>query len=261
MAFTTSPLSAFGLAVVLFGVSACTVPAEGTKASPATADKSGAAESGDGSGGGPTDPIPPSGSTCSEMVTCTQSCSEEDAACVDACVAKGSESAKQKYEALSICLHGTVCNGDVACMEEQCKYHIDACKADVAPTYEPPLAPGSGSVPPEFVGAWYSQSGSYVFNFKADGTYTETDAAATPGGSGCTGSTVFSYEGIVQFKESTVTLSQTNASKTTKTCSFTTTTKPTPTTEVKSWFLDGNQLFICEKGATMESCAIALTKS
>jgi len=249
-------LSAFGLAVVLIGASACTSATQGTQASPGTDGSSGGSSS-----GGTTDPVPPSGSTCSEVVTCTEPCDNADDACINACLAKGSESAQEKYQSLAICLQGSTCNGDVACLQEQCKYQIDTCKADTAPKYETPLAPGSGSVPAEFVGAWTSQSGSYVFNFKTDGTYTETAAAVGSGGSGCTGSTVFSYEGVVLFKDTTVTLSQTTASKTATTCSYTTTTKPAPTTETKAWFLDGTDLLICDQGIPKESCAIRLTKS
>ena len=250
-------ISSLGLALVLFGMSACNTPVQGESG----AGPAGASSSGGNGSSGKTDPIPPSGKTCSEAVECTKGCADGDDACVDACVAEGSESAKQKYEALAICLQGSVCNGDLQCLQQQCKYQIDACNADRAPKYEAPLAPGSGSVPAELVGAWYSQSGTYVFNFKDDGTYTETEAAATPGGSGCTGSTVFSYEGIVLFKETTVTLSQTSASKKTTTCSFETTTNPTPTTETKTFFYEGTELYICDEGMTKETCPVHLTKN
>src|SRR5262245_23842322 len=119
-------LSCLGLAVILLGLSACTAPIQNgsSTAAPAAAADGDSAGSGDGT---PTAPVAPSGSTCSGVVECTRACADGDDACVDTCIAEGSASAKQKYEALSICLRGTVCNGDVACMEQQCKYHIDAC--------------------------------------------------------------------------------------------------------------------------------------
>ena len=244
------------------GTVACTLPApQGgapAQGNPATASSpgNGAAPASGANGSGTGTAQPATGSTCGEILTCAEACS--DAACEDACIAKGSDAAKQKIQAVQICLEGNTCANDPGCMEVQCKIQLDQCRNDVAPKYESPLAPGSGSVPPELVGKWVSQMGNDVYNFNADGTYTATESSAS--GGTCGTATSYNFEGIVLFKQSTVTLSQTSAKRTTAECSSIGTTQTiTPTTETKPFYYEAGVLSICDS-TSKDTCNVQLKK-
>lgn len=235
-----------GVALALMVLWGCTTTAQG--ASPGSSGSSGS------SGSTP----PASGDTCGQVLECASACA--DTACQDACVEKGSSSAKEKYQAASVCIQFAGCNNDTPCIEGRCKPQLDACRTDVPPKYVDPLAPGSGSVPADFVGTWISQSGNFLYTFKADGTYEETAGAAT--GGSCDLSTVFSTSGIVAFDTSTVIFSETSSTKKTSSCGAPDNVENlTPVSVQKAYLYESGILYLCDgDGSSKDGCAVQLSK-
>ena len=88
-------------------------------------------DDGDGATVVPVDPEPEG--TCTDIVTCAETCEEGDTVCTDACIATGSEAAGQSYSAWAACLAD--CDGDGDCVVETC-----------APDGAQCLWPGEGDV-------------------------------------------------------------------------------------------------------------------
>jgi hypothetical protein len=79
---------------------------------------------------GPTGPGPgPTAgtSTCGQVLTCIDACADGDNACIAACEAKATATAKTKFDALLACAQ--TCDGD-ACLQTKCATQIQTCRAD-----------------------------------------------------------------------------------------------------------------------------------
>ena len=105
---------------------------------------------------------------CAGLIECGASCAEEDAACSDACLAKGSPTAKAAVDKVVGCVNDNACT-DSDCIQANCAAEIDACVAPPSGSGEPLTgATPAGSVPTDLVGKWHSRDDFY--EFMADGT-------------------------------------------------------------------------------------------
>ncbi|HEY8078506.1 MAG TPA: hypothetical protein VIF62_30460 [Labilithrix sp.] len=136
-------------ALVLGG---CTVPTVGT----GTAKDAPAADGAATTGGG---------TSCAEIVQCTDPCSAGDDACIDACIAKGAPSAQTAAKALKSCIETNGCADDT-CLKAKCSAQVNACMQ--APAGATPPAAASGSVPSDLVGTW-QHNGEELLAIQANG--------------------------------------------------------------------------------------------
>ncbi len=143
-----------------------------------------------GDGGAPTDGATAGGDggaagasgalTCGAILDCLGACASSDAACPDACVAKGSPPAKDAVTKLATCSNTNAC-ADAPCLQSKCSAELQACVAS-ASTGGTPLDSGvapAGNVPAELVGKWYSYG--VLFEFGADGSASRSTNVSTGG--------------------------------------------------------------------------------
>lgn len=128
---------------------------------------SGASPSGTGGDGGTTTA---GGAllTCSGIIECGSKCADNDTACSNACIAKGSPAAKEAVNAVVTCFTDNACQ-DSACFQTKCPKQIEACVASGNGGGEAISgAAPMGNVPADLVGRWHSYDDFYEFS--ADGT-------------------------------------------------------------------------------------------
>jgi hypothetical protein len=120
--------------------------------------------------GGAGEGVPAAELSCSGIFDCAAACSEEDTACVDACVAAGSDAAVEAVSGIVTCYDDSGCGDDEACFGAACEAELVACAATSASHggEELPAEVPAGNVPAELVGQWRSPEESYLF--REDGT-------------------------------------------------------------------------------------------
>lgn len=132
-----------------------------------SSSNSGASPSGGGADGGVT-AAPGSALTCSAIIDCGSKCADNDEACANACVAKGSPVARDAVNAIVTCGTDNACQ-DSACYETKCPKQLETCIASgAAPGAPISGAAPTGNVPADLVGRWHSYDDFY--EFMADGT-------------------------------------------------------------------------------------------
>jgi len=150
----TSIVTAAVLCAFAFG---CTVKSNGT-ASP----DGGSTPTTDGGA------AQPGALTCGGIFDCAAACEAAGAPCEEACLAKGSASARTAATGLVSCADANTCT-DSACLQESCAKEITAC---VQPTNSgaKPLEGSvpAGNVPAELVAVWKGTEES--LELRADGT-------------------------------------------------------------------------------------------
>jgi hypothetical protein len=240
-----------GIALLVSLAAACTLPTG------ATGNGSGGAAPTAADGGAPV----ASGISCAKVVECIGACANADSTCENACIAKGTDAAKTKVNALSTCITKNGCN-DRSCVDASCKTEYDACANDTAPQAAP--AGGQGSIPVDLVGHWVASGGDAViqYTFAADGSYSELSGLGG-GFDNCPITNTWSINGTVNFDAQTVTFHKVSGLHTSKTCSSPETQEPiTPEAETKSWKMEGGQLYTWQADQCQdpETCAVKFTK-
>jgi len=109
------------------------------------------------------------GVSCKEILDCVGACANNDDACVDACIAKGSPDAQAKATELKSCIAKNACN-DNTCLQAKCSRELTTCAQD---TGSAPAA-AKGSVPSDLVGSW-DHNGTLIA-FRADGAVHRQEA-------------------------------------------------------------------------------------
>jgi hypothetical protein len=95
---------------------------------------------------------PPAGLSCSGILDCLDTCADTDAACTDACEAKGTAGARSLYLALSSCDSAANC-ADYACLETKCGPELQACNGAPGPSGSGGISGSAGAGDPSSGGA------------------------------------------------------------------------------------------------------------
>jgi hypothetical protein len=85
----------------------------------------------------PPPPPPPMTLTCEGIIKCWNGCPENDEACLDACLAKGSTKGRTDLNALLACGKTNMCQ-DSACLQQKCGPLFAACQSGTTPPPPPP---------------------------------------------------------------------------------------------------------------------------
>jgi hypothetical protein len=214
---------------------ACTVaPANGT-----TNDANGGNGAGANNGNGTQPGAQAQGVTCAAVADCASNCAENDQACEDACIAKGSPEARKLVSALTSCFQTNNCQ-DAACVQSKCSAEVQACvtqKAAASSSTSPSAGnTPKGNVPAELVGTWThtSRLGNSSYTFNADGTLVRAMRVET--NYGCPTITEYASTGTVVFDGPNLTVYENQGTETSLVCSSTGTTKPiSPSQTSLSW--------------------------
>lgn len=181
----------FGLGTLLAAtaVTACV----SVESAPSSAPTGGTEDAGSGgSGSGAT-------FTCADILTCAEGCSDEDQeACEDACLARGSGAAQGAATALVSCITREACE-DTACTQEKCASELAACVEQSAASADGGVGtPRGEALPVELVGSWSTVSSQSAFNydFAADGATIFTGIIETHPTSTCTSRLEISTRGV-----------------------------------------------------------------
>lgn len=110
-----------------------------------------------------------SGVSCKEILDCVGTCADNDDACVDACIAKGTPDAQAKANQLKSCIAKNACS-DSTCLQSKCSAELTTCAQDTGSS----AAPAKGSVPSDLVGSW-DHNGTLIA-FRADGAVHRQEA-------------------------------------------------------------------------------------
>lgn len=122
--------------------------------------------------GGAGEGVPAAELSCSGIFDCAAECAADDTACVDACIAEGSDAAVEAVYGIVTCYEASGCGDDEACIGATCEAELVACAATSGSHggEDLPSEVPEGSVPPELVGQWRGFDESYLF--REDGTVT-----------------------------------------------------------------------------------------
>jgi hypothetical protein len=196
--------------------------ATSSSSTPANASDGGSSSSVDGGATAPSEKL-----TCAGVIVCATNCPDGDNACQDACLARGSSTAKPSAQAFADCISKNNC-ADEACVRSKCGPELDACIADTPPVSSPAPAPGgqtplSGTI----VGDWgfVSTAGGVLYSFKPDGTYVR---AFRYEATNCLSlsKVEISVSGAAEVAGTTLTLTPKDGTNTSYDCAGTATPKP-----------------------------------
>ena len=171
---------------------------------PSSSAAPGADGGAEGGGGGANDSV---ALTCPSILDCASKCAEGDSKCEDACLARGSPTAKDQVTSLVTCVTDNSC-ADSACFEANCQSELKACVAAPANGGGQPLGNvPPGSVPGDIVGSYASASFGETtrVTLRADGTGTYQTGSAARVGS-CVTTDSFFYTGNAVVTSDTITI-------------------------------------------------------
>jgi hypothetical protein len=175
----------------------------------------------------PTDPDPDSGLSCTKVLDCIDACPTN--ACVDTCVADGTDKARDLAETLLTCIERHGC-ADFACVESRCGTELETCDADGRGGGGGGGGGMQGStLPAALVGAWSNGSAQAPISY----AFTSTGLAHKIGGfytgsGSCDSSYVQEVDAVVQLAGDVLTITPTSASFTSFGCDGVTPTSSGP---------------------------------
>ena len=210
-------------------------------------DDSGDSDEGAGSGTSSSGTVQDAGDSCNEVLTCISSCPDD--ACATACYDGGSNGAREKMDALLVCLDASMC-ADAQCAKMACAAELDTCTQDVAvPVDDPPVT--QGMVPAELVGDWLGSRGSY--HFDESGAYWSVGILSSDGPCVSFEKIVFTDTGVASTTGSNLTLTAQTRQQDTYDCNGQMTTKMNPAqTTQYTWSIAGETLTLVGESGAIE---------
>jgi len=181
--------------------------------------------------------------SCLQILQCVADCASTDAACPDACAAKGTPDAQTQVGALADCINTQMCS-DATCTQTKCGPSLSACVSASAPQAQgKPLAagdaPAQGSVPANLVGTWthtnYGATDRIVLNADGTGSFYRGIAG---GAAGCVTLDNSTETGVAVVSSDLITIYASDVTNVQKECSApSTTTQGSPLVVQIAWNL------------------------